>query len=82
MTNAQRHARATQATRADLKEVERVLARVQSLRKAIASLADRFPEADTAMDCAASLEDAVEDIAASIEIELHELEHERREPSR
>ena len=77
MTNAQRNAKAITATRADLKEIEKVLAKVHGLRKAIAALADHNTDADEAQDLTNRLEECLDDMAATVEIELDEMEYQR-----
>ena len=77
MTTAQRDAKAITATRADLKEIEKVLAKVHSLQKAIAALADHNTDADEAQDLANGLEECLDDMAATVEIELDEMEYQR-----
>ena len=77
MTNAQRNAKAITATRADLKEIEKALAKVHGLQKAIAALADHNTDADGAQDLANRLEECLDDMAATVEIELDEMEYQR-----
>jgi len=67
----------TTATRTDLKEIEKVLARVHGLQKAIAALADHNTDADEAQDLANRLEECLDDMAATVEIELDEMEYQR-----
>ena len=77
MTNAQRNAKVIAATRTDLKEIEKVLAKVHGLQKAIAALADHNTDVDEAKDLANRLEECLEDMAATVEIELDEMEYQR-----
>jgi hypothetical protein len=67
----------TTATRTDLKEIEKVLARVHGLQKAIAALADHNTDADEAQDLANRLEECLDDMATTVEIELDEMECQR-----